>query len=71
MYQSSRYARNLAPLSRVRWVWVRIYRDMGSTAAAKPQSDSGQPWSACSHDPTISEPCKNSEINTMEHPHRH
>ena len=43
-YQSSRYAHNLAQLSRVRWVWVRMYRDMWSTTAAKPQGDSGQPW---------------------------
>ena len=45
MYQSSIYAHNLAPLSRVCWVWVSMYREMGSTAAAKPQGDSGQPCS--------------------------
>ena len=58
MYQSSRYAHSLAPLSRVRWVSERMYREMGSTAAAKPQGDSGHPWSIpllawmCAYEPS-------------------
>ena len=43
MYQSSRYAQSLAPLSSVRWVSERMYRDMGSIAAAKPHGDSVHP----------------------------
>ena len=43
MYQSSRYAHSLAPLSSVRWVSERMYRDIGVDRCRKA---AGRQWAS-------------------------